>query len=210
MRSVKPIPAVVDAVLLDDLVQQQTPMTIIDVRTPAEFESVHIPGSYNLPLNLLPERRTEVRDTLRTPAVLVCRSGARAREAEQLLREIDLPQIHVLDGGLTAWEASGKPVKRGRQRWSLERQVRGVAGSLVLAGLIGSMFWRPLALLSAFIGAGLTYSALSDTCGMAMLLSKLPYNQNVSCNMRGVMQQLGDTTMESAGQPAEPMMSMGR
>lgn len=192
------IPNLVDAEMLDRL-QQITPIKIIDVRTPAEFESVHIPGSYNVPLDLLPEHRAELRDTLRSPVVLVCQSGTRARQAEQVLREIDLPQLHVLDGGISAWEAASKAVRRDRQRWSMERQVRGVAGAIVLAATLGGLLaWKPLMYVAAAIGAGLSYSALTNSCGMAMLLSKLPYNRGVTCDMGDVMRRLADDQAEAS------------
>jgi rhodanese-related sulfurtransferase len=76
------LPPVVDVETTATLLAEQAPITIIDVRTPAEFESAHIPGSYNVPLDLLPEHRAELRDALRAPAILVCRSGQRARQAE--------------------------------------------------------------------------------------------------------------------------------
>ncbi len=193
MTDLKVLPAVVDHETVAELLEQRQPVKLIDVRTPAEFESLHIPGSYNVPLDLLPEHRDELRDTLRAPAILVCRSGQRARQAAQILQNADLPQLHVLDGGIAAWEQSGKPVRRGRTRWSLERQVRGVAGGLVLAGAVGGLFlWKPLTYLALFVGAGLTYSALTDTCGMALLLSKLPYNRNATCDIRDVVRRLGD------------------
>jgi hypothetical protein len=73
----------------------------------------------------------------------------------------------------------------------MERQVRGVAGSLVLLSIVGSRFvWKPLALIAGGVGASLAYSALTDTCGMAMLLSKLPYNRSVTCDVRDVVKQL--------------------
>lgn len=189
------IPAAVDADMLS-ILQQETPITVIDVRTPAEFEALHIPGSYNVPLDLLPEHGAELRDALRGPAVLVCRSGARAQQAEQVLSAAHLPQVHVLTGGISAWEAAGKPVTRGRQRWSLERQVRGVAGGLVLLGVFsGAFVWVPLTFVAAAIGAGLSYSALTDSCGMALLLSRLPYNQGATCDVRDVVARL---TVESS------------
>lgn len=200
MNDMQSLPGVVDVETVARLVHQQAPIKIIDVRTPAEWESAHIPGSYNVPLDMLPEHRAELRDILRSPAILVCRSGARARQAEQVLLEADLPQVHVLDGGISAWEAAGKPVNRGRRRWGLERQVRGLAGTLVVMGALGGAFvWQPLTYVSAFVGGGLAYSALTDTCGMAMVLSKLPYNRAATCDMRDVVRRLAT---EGAAQPA--------
>lgn len=189
------LPPVVDIETVALLLDRDAPVKLIDVRTPAEFASAHIPGSYNVPLDLLPEHRAELRDTLRAPAILVCRSGQRARQAERVLREADLTQLHVLDGGIAAWERADKPLRRGRQRWGLERQVRGVAGTLVLAGALGgALAWRPLTYLAAAIGGGLAFSAATDSCGMALALSKLPYNRAASCDVREVVARLGDVT----------------
>ena len=185
------LPNVLDVDTLRDLVARQAPITILDVRTPAEFEAAHIPGSYNVPLDRLPEHARDLGSAIGGPAILVCRSGGRARQAEQALREADLPRLHVLDGGLAAWEARGMPVNRGRQRWSLERQVRGVAGTLVLAGVVGGwLVWPPLALLAAAVGGGLAFSALTDACGMALLLAKLPYNRDATCDVGAVLKDL--------------------
>lgn len=187
------LPRVVDVETTATLLAEQVPIKIIDVRTPAEFASAHIPGSYNVPLDLLPEHRAELRDRLRSPALLVCRSGQRARQADRVLREADLTQVHVLDGGLAAWEGAGKPLLRGKQRWGLERQVRGVAGALVLAGALGgALAWRPLTFIAAAIGGGLAFSAATDTCGMALALGKLPYNRAASCDVREVVARLAD------------------
>jgi rhodanese-related sulfurtransferase len=189
------IPSVVDANFIDEVMQQRPDVRLIDVRTPSEFESMHIPGSYNVPLDLLPEHRHELTAALSAPAVLVCRSGARARQAAQLLQQSNLTQLHILEGGLVAWQAAGKPVQRGQQRWSLERQVRGLAGTLVLAGALGSVFVAPpLLAVSAVVGAGLAFSAVTDTCGMAMVLAKLPYNRGATCDMREVVSRLAADT----------------
>jgi rhodanese-related sulfurtransferase len=193
------VPNVLDVDTLRDLVARQEPITILDVRTPAEFESAHIPGSYNVPLDLLPEHAREFGAVTGVPVILVCRSGARARQAEQALREAELPRLHVLDGGLATWAARGLPVNRGRRRWSLERQVRGVAGTLVVAGIIGGwLVWPPLALLTAAVGGGLAFSALTDTCGLALLLARLPYNRDAACDVRTVLQDLASRRSSTA------------
>jgi rhodanese-related sulfurtransferase len=156
-------------------------VTVLDVRTPAEFETAHIRGSYNVPLNLLDEHAEQLRARLDRQVVLVCRSGARAEQARQRLAGVGAERVHVLDGGITAYAAAGGDtdgsVVRGRRRWSMERQVRLVAGALVLAGLTAGSRVPAARLLSAGIGAGLTVSALTDTCTMARILSVLPYNR---------------------------------
>lgn len=182
---------IVDVETTAQLLDQHVAVKLIDVRTPAEFESLHIPGSYNVPLDLLPEHREELSDALRSPAILICRSGARAKQAAELLRETRLDNVHILEGGISAWQSAGKTIRRGQQRWSLERQVRGLAGSLVVLGsLAGVLISPPLGLIATAIGGGLAFSAATDTCGMALMLSKLPYNRGATCDMRAVVATL--------------------
>src|SRR5436189_214448 len=121
------------------LLQQKDAVKMLDVRTPAEYETVHIPGSSNVPLDQLPEHRIELGNKLHIPIILVCRSGTRAEQAAKQFEETNLAQFHVLRGGISAWEQAGKPVKREGQRWSMERQVRGVAGALVLLAATGGL-----------------------------------------------------------------------
>jgi rhodanese-related sulfurtransferase len=188
---------IIDIETAAELLKQHAPFKLIDVRTPAEFESIHIPGSYNVPLDLLPEHREELSDALRSPAILICRSGSRAQQAAKMLRDARLDHVHILDGGIAAWEAAGKTVRRGQLRWGLERQVRGVAGALVVVGsLAGMLVSPPLGLIATAVGGGLAFSAATDTCGMAMVLSKLPYNRGASCDMREVVAKLA---MSDAG-----------
>ena len=166
-------------------------VTLVDVRSPAEFQSVHIPGSDNVPLDQLAEHRAEFRG-IGSPIVLVCRSGMRARQAEQSLQEADIPRLHVLDGGVSAWESAGLTVTRGRQAWSIERQVRAIAGGLVLLGALGSvLLWQPLVYLSMFVGAGLLFAGVTDTCGMGLMLARMPWNRGAAtCDVSSVLAQL--------------------
>jgi rhodanese-related sulfurtransferase len=153
---------------------------VLDVRTPAEFETSHIPGAYNVPLDTLREHRAELRRHLDEDVVLVCRSGARAAQAEEALAGAGLPGLRVLDGGMVAWESAGAPVNRGRQTWELERQVRLVAGTIVAAGVLGSVKVPALKWVAGAIGAGLTGAAVTNTCAMGMALSKMPWNRTAS------------------------------
>lgn len=165
---------------------------VLDVRTPGEFRTAHIPGSYNVPLDTLREHRAELLTHLDEDVVLVCRSGARAAQAEQALAEAGLPNLRVLDGGMTAWEAAGAPVNRGEARWDLERQVRLIAGSIVLVTGVVGVFVPGAHLIGTAIGAGLTFAALSNTCAMGMMLAKLPYNRGPRTDIRTVIASLRD------------------
>jgi rhodanese-related sulfurtransferase len=188
----------IDARTVADWMRRDEPMHILDVRTPAEYESLHIPGSYNVPLDTLGEHAEELQRHVKEPVVLVCRSGNRATQAEQRLAAAGMANIKVLDGGMLSWLSAAGPVNRGRQRWSLERQVRLVAGALVLAGIVGSLAVPELKYLSGAVGAGLTVAALTDTCAMGTLLSKLPYNRGAGCDVDAVVAQLIDASAPRA------------
>ncbi|WP_433530420.1 rhodanese-like domain-containing protein [Micromonospora sp. CA-263727] len=188
------LPPTVDAATLRALLASGRAPRLLDVRTPGEFETAHIPGSYNVPLDLLREHREELRRHLDEEVVLICRSGARAAQAEQTLAGAGLPNLRVLDGGIVGWQAASAPVSRGRPRWDLERQVRLVAGSIVLVSILASVFVPGLKWVAGFIGAGLTFAALTNTCAMGLLLSRLPYNRGASCDLDGVVGQLREGT----------------
>jgi rhodanese-related sulfurtransferase len=152
-------------------------VTLLDVRTPAEFETVRIPGSINVPLPLLEKHAGELAARLHRDVVLVCQSGARAAQAQQRLAGAGANRLHVLDGGVPAYEKAGGDVVRGRGRWALERQIRLVAGTLVLTSIVASLRFPSARFLAGGIGTGLTLSALTDTCTMGRLLAALPYNR---------------------------------
>lgn len=180
------------AVELDRLRRDGQAVTIVDVRSPAEVEALHIPGSYNVPLDQVAEHRDAFHG-IGEPIVLVCRSGVRARHAEEQLRAANVPRLHILDGGVAAWERAGLGVVRGRQTWSLERQVRAIAGALVIIGVLGSILvWQPLLYLALFVGAGLLFAGLTDTCMLGMLLLRLPYNRGATCDVANVLARLKD------------------
>lgn len=167
---------------------------VLDVRTPAEFETAHIPGSYNVPLDTLREHRAQLARHLDEHVVLVCRSGMRAQQAERAFADVGLPNVHVLAGGVSAWEAAGAPLRRGEARWDLERQVRLVAGGIVLAAGLGSLVVPRLKWVATGVGAGLVTAAVTDTCAMGAALSRLPYNRGaISCDIDTVVAELADT-----------------
>jgi rhodanese-related sulfurtransferase len=180
----------VDATTLEQWLDQGVDVRVLDVRSPAEFDGVHIPGAYNVPLDTLGEHAEDIQRHVDEPVVLVCRSGMRASQAEQRLAAAGMGNVKVLDGGMMAWERIDGNVRRGQARWDIERQVRLVAGSIVLISIIVSI-WVPAArFVAGFIGAGLTFAALSNTCAMGMLLSKLPYNRANTCDVNAVVDQL--------------------
>ncbi|MFV2198640.1 rhodanese-like domain-containing protein [Nocardiopsis sp. LOL_012] len=150
---------------------------LVDVRTPAEYESSHIAGAVNLPLQSVDQHLGRIVSGARGRLVIVCQSGNRARQCQDRLAAAGLRGAVVMSGGMNAWEAQGAPVVRGRERWALERQVRLVAGSIVLVSVLASLLWPPAVAVAGLIGAGLTFAAVTDTCAMGMALTRLPYNQ---------------------------------
>lgn len=157
------------------------PVLLLDVRSPAEYETAHIPGAIRVGLDELRADTAAVASLLPDHAVVICRTGNRAQQACETLAGNGRHDLRLLDGGILAWERAGGAVQRGRERWDLERQVRFVAGSLVVAGAAGSLLWAPALLLAGGIGAGLTFAAATDTCAMGMVLAKLPYNRRAVC-----------------------------
>ncbi len=190
--------ATVDSRELRERLNSGQPPRLIDVRTPGEFETAHIPGSYNVPLDLLREHRDEIVKHLDQDIVLICRSGQRAAQADDTLRRAGLNNVHVLDGGMTAWEGTGFAVNRGTERWDLERQVRLVAGLIVAISVLVGTFVPGVQWVAFAIGAGLTFAAVTNTCAMGMLLARLPYNRGASCDASTIVAQLVDPVAKSA------------
>ena len=154
-------------------------LPLVDVRMPTEYREIHADGATLAPLDALDPKA--LAQALPRPIYLICRSGQRATKAAEQFVAAGIPEVVVVEGGTAAWEKAGLPVVRGKKCVSLERQVRMVAGTLVLTG-VGLGWWVHPYLygLSAFVGAGLVFAGVTDWCGMGMLLSKMPWNRS-SC-----------------------------
>lgn len=151
----------------------------IDVRTPQEFEGVHISGSRNIPLPDLHKYVDELKTLSQERLImLVCRTQNRVKIAYEYVTNHGLTNCAILEGGITVWIDQGKPVIKGQQRISLEGQVRAIAGGLILIGVaLGFTVHSGFFFLPAIVGAGLLHAGLTDSCLMSMLLSKLPMNR---------------------------------
>lgn len=166
----------VDVPALRRLLEQ--PNTVmVDVRSPGEFAGVHIDRSHNLPLDQLQGRAADVVERVNGPIAVLCASGVRSQQGARMLSAAGATDIVVLGGGIQAWESDGGDVVRGQGQWAMDRQVRLVAGSLVLTGVLASLVAPKAKWLAAAIGGGLTFSAVSNTCAMGRALSYLPYNR---------------------------------
>jgi rhodanese-related sulfurtransferase len=153
---------------------------LVDVRSPSEYATGHIPGAVSMPMEQVQSRIPDLDSE--GPVILVCQSGQRARMVAALLEPCG-KNLLVLDGGTSAWTKAGLPtVVTSRTRWSLDRQIRLAAGLLVLTGvalaLTTSFLWIYLA---GFVGFGLTFAGLTNLCPMAVLLGLLPWNRSGGC-----------------------------
>ena len=152
---------------------------MIDVRTPVEFQEVHIEIARNVPLDRLdPAALMQARDgSTNEPLYILCRSGSRGQQACEKFFKAGFSNVVNVEGGTMACVEAGLPIVRGKKTISLERQVRIGAGSLVLL-CAGLSFVHPAFIgLSAFVGAGLVFAGITDTCGMGMILARMPWNQ---------------------------------
>ena len=165
---------------LDAHMRKGAPVEMIDVRTPAEFRAIHAEPARSVPLERLDplavmQSRVGGKDD---PLYVICQSGLRAEQACGRFQSAGYSNVVNVAGGTNDWERAGLAVVRGKKAVSLERQVRIAAGSLVVLFTGLGAFVHPAFLgLSAFIGAGLVFAGITDTCGMAMMLAKMPWNQ---------------------------------
>jgi rhodanese-related sulfurtransferase len=163
-----------------DLCKAGKKVELLDVRTPVEFREVHVEFAQNVPLDQLDAAKVmQARNgTSGEPLYVICRSGSRGQMACEKFSKAGFSNVINVEGGTLAVAEAGVPVVHGKKAISLERQVRIAAGSLVLLGVgLGWLVHPYLFGLSAFVGAGLVFAGITDTCGMGMLLSRMPWNQ---------------------------------
>ena|SRR5579872_5012451 len=165
---------------LAELCKAGKKVDIVDVRTPVEYREVHVEVARNVPLDQLDaaalmQTRCGSADE---PVYVICRSGSRGQQACEKFLKAGFLNVMNVEGGTMACVEAGLPVVRGKQAISLERQVRIAAGSLVLLGALLGWFVHPAFIgLSAFVGAGLIFAGITDTCGMGLILAQMPWNQ---------------------------------
>lgn len=165
---------------LRELHQAGRPVDLIDVRTPVEFREVHVSFARNVPLDVLDPQSVQTDRGARQsePLYVICKAGTRGKQACEKFIAAGFTEVVNVEGGTSACEQAGLDVVRGKKAISLERQVRIAAGTLVLAGAVLGYFVDPRWIgLSAFVGAGLIFAGVTDTCGMAILLGRMPWNQ---------------------------------
>lgn len=158
--------------------QDDAGFQLIDVRTPVEYREVHVVRAKNVPLSTL-DPEVAIKDCCADePVYVICQKGGRSQQACQMFVDAGFSNVVNVTGGTEAWVDAELSVARGKKAISLERQVRIVAGLLVFIGSLLGIFVSPWFMgLPAFVGAGLTFAGVTDTCGMAMILARMPWNQ---------------------------------
>jgi rhodanese-related sulfurtransferase len=168
----------IDAKTLQQLVNQNE-VILIDVREPSEYSGEHIEGAKLVPLSNF--SADKIPQDSEKQVILYCQSSNRSGQAAQKLLQAGFAEVTHLQGGLNNWKQQGLPTKVNKNApISIMRQVQIIAGSLILTGTILGAFVSPKWLfLSGFVGGGLLFAGVSNTCMMANLLAKLPYNQKM-------------------------------
>lgn len=150
---------------------------IIDVREPAEFASKHIENATLLSLGTI-----NINDLPKTDKKIIiqCQKGSRGNSAcVKLTDQDESVVVYNLTGGIESWEQEGFTVVDGNSKvLPLDRQVQLTIGVLAFTGSVVGYYINPaFMLVPAFLGAGLTFAGLSGTCGLALLMAKMPWNQ---------------------------------
>jgi len=164
---------------LQQLAESSSEVAVIDVRTPVEFRQIHCIHARNVPLDsLAPATVVSAQADAGLPIYVICKSGARASKACNAFVAAGISNVINVEGGTDAWVAAGLPVVQGKKSMSLERQVRIAAGFLVLTGSAAGYSGPDYLIgLAAFVGAGLVFAGITDSCGMGLLLAKMPWNR---------------------------------
>lgn len=152
-------------------------VAFINVCTPEEYAAKHIEGVKSLPLDELPSRYTELKD--KKTIYIHCRSGNRSKRAIETLEQLGVQaELVNVEGGIMAWESAGLTTASTSSKLPLTQQVFVLAGSLILLGsILAFLQGMAFLLIPGFIGAGLVFAGLTGWCGMAVLLSKMPWNR---------------------------------
>lgn len=170
----------IDTISPRDLAARRTKtphLELIDVRTPAEFREIHAEFARNLPLSELDPAAVMKDRSVGQPLYFICRSGSRGQQACEKFRAAGYENVVNVEGGTLAWAEAGLPVARGKKTMALERQVRIVAGALVLLGVLAGLANEWFLLLPAFVGSGLIFAGVTDSCALGMFLARMPWNQ---------------------------------
>ena len=158
--------------------QLEAGQKVIDVRTPAEYRAAHVSGAELCPLDALDTSPELEMLTQETPVYILCQSGKRAAMAGARLVAAGHKHIFVVDGGTEAAKKTGPShdLRKGRHlnratSPHLRRRTRSRRGDR------GPPDPPGFTAVPVVIGSGLVFAGVTDTCGMAAALSKMPWNR---------------------------------
>lgn len=156
---------------------------LIDVRTQPEFESAHITGSTLVPINQLDPAAIRHLGGKDECLYVICQSGGRARRAIQKLQVAGVKNCVFVEGGIEAWINQGLPVERGETRvLPLMRQVQIAVGMIAGTGALLALTVNPLfAIVPLFMSCGLIFAGVTGICGLAIMMTKMPWNRSADC-----------------------------
>ncbi len=160
--------------------QRGEPIELIDVRTPAEFRSLHASIARLAPLDELNPKSFMKSRSAANGATLyfICRTGTRSEKACEKFLKAGFGQVLSVAGGTVAWERAGLPVARGKRMLPLDRQVQTAAGIMALTGFVlGEVRDPNWFFLSGFVGCGLLFAGLSGFCPLGWIIARMPWNQ---------------------------------
>ena len=157
---------------------------LLDVRTPGEFDSGHIPGAKVVPLGDLDAKAYLEREGKGCERLyVVCQSGTRARRAIELFEKAGFGGCVLVEGGMDLWTQQGLPVEKNRLSGiPVLRQVQITVGSIVSIGAVLALTVDPrFAWIPLIMGCGLVFAGVSGFCGLAILLARMPWNRMPAC-----------------------------
>lgn len=157
---------------------------LLDVRTPAEFATAHVPGASLVPLDELDcAAFLKQRGADHKPIYVLCQSGGRARRAIEKFQRAGFDGCVLVEGGTQAWMDAGLPANRGKSKvLPLMQQVQIIVGFLSATGAALALTVNPLfALLPLVMGGGLLFAGLTGFCGLALVLARMPWNKSTGC-----------------------------
>ena len=161
---------------------------LIDVREPDEYLAEHIPDAQLIPLSVFTDNCRKI-DCGDKTIIFHCKAGMRSNKACSIAKDFfDDETLLSLQGGIEAWKSAGLSTIGGNNGPSGEvtsctisifRQVQIVVGALIFLFItLGLFITATFFYLAAFLSAALFFAGITGWCGLAMLLSRMPWNKS--------------------------------
>jgi rhodanese-related sulfurtransferase len=105
------LPLISPQALLERQAKGDSSLFVLDVRSPEEFASGHVPGAVNVPYDQVASKLAEIPKD--KDVVLYCKSGRRAGLAAEVLQANGYAKLEHLQGDMPGWSKDGRPVESG-------------------------------------------------------------------------------------------------